>query len=174
MAIDPYAPPQRIPESESIPSSSIGIRRTHLAHEGSVRLFGLAILFPGFGLILMAAYSLVFGRSANTLGGALMGLLLAAFLIWLGLGMMRLQPAAYQPGVSVGVLSLLAFPFGTIAGLLILYLLATKKGRRLFSREYQTILAETPDLKARAPLPLRICFVLLIVLFVLAQLDDHL
>lgn len=49
-------------------------------------------------------------------------------------------------------IGLLGIPVGTLINAYILWLLFSKKGKRVFSVDYQRIIAETPHIKFRTPI----------------------
>ena len=62
---------------------------------------------------------------------------------------------------------LLGFPIGTIISGYILYLMLSKKGRRVYSAEYQGVIAATPQIRYRSTILIWF-FLILILLVVIA------
>jgi hypothetical protein len=122
--------------------------------ETHVKVVGvLNIVFGALGLCLAAVLTLIFAGSAATVAAAgdadariaipvigLTGAALAFFLVVLslpglivGIGLIKRKAWARVGGIVVAVLSLLAFPFGTVLGVYSLWVLFSPDTERLFT-----------------------------------------
>jgi len=107
------------------------------------------------------------GRSTRgVIAGALM-VAMAAVLSVVGRGLRTLRPWVRIPAVLLSILGLFGFPIGTLINGYIIWLILSKKGRRVLSHEYAAIVAATPQVKYRTSI---VVWTLLgvIVLFVIA------
>lgn len=127
------------------------IRREHLKHEASVRSIGTmyyagSVLWSLFGVYFLlvalrgseftawplAVVSLVFGLTSLVVAWGLRGL----------------QRWAASAATVLSALSLPIVPFGTVIGAYVLIVLRSAKGRRIFRRDYASIVAATPHIAA--------------------------
>ncbi len=147
--INPYAPPQAEvadisgdnPEAESI-------RREHIKHEASIRSVGFLYYF-GAAMMLIAAVMFIVGLQEMAFGYGLAIIYgaLAVLSIAVGHELRALKPWARIAAIVLSVIGLLGFPLGTLINGYILYLLLSKKGRRIFESDYADIVAATPHVK---------------------------
>ena len=173
------------------------IRRTHLNHEASVRSIGLLYLLGGifgvFSLIssVFAMLSQLGDRDVATTGPIVVLVILFAMTatqIVLGLGIRQLRGWARIAAIIFTVLGLLYFVIVSLFVLLpgragpveviiltmmtavpayVLWLLIGKKGRMIFSPEYQVIREMTPEIKYRTSIIVKVCVGLLIALILI-------
>ena len=68
---------------------------------------------------------------------------------------------------------LLGFPIGTLINAYILYLFLSKKGRTIYSPEYQEVIAATPHVKYRTSIVVWILLALVVVLIAAALPGAH-
>jgi hypothetical protein len=142
-------------------------------HEANVRALGLIYL----------TFSILFGLAAlGLLAATLMGQLttpdagpipwfgvagvvaLGCWLYyWIGSGLRALRPYPRVGAIVISGLGVLGFPLGTLIHGYFLYLLVSDKGKKVFSPEYQLVIAATPHLKFQSRWMLG-CFVILLVL----------
>lgn len=122
--------------------------------ETHVKVVGvLNIVFGALGLCAAAALMLIFAGSAAAVassgdadariaipvigltGSALVGFLVVWSLpgVIVGIGLLKRRPWARIGGIVVAVLSLLAFPFGTVLGVYALWVLFSQDTERLFT-----------------------------------------
>lgn len=135
------------------------IRREHIGHEASIKSVGELQMLGGIlmGLISwFGLYSFATSNSSRTMGLAGVGLVatggMSVLFLWNGFGLRRLRPSARRAGVILSVVFMIVgFPIGTIINGYILWLLVSRKGKVVFSGEYQRIIAETPLVKFRTP-----------------------
>jgi hypothetical protein len=101
-----------------------------------------------------------------------MAILVGVFFIWLGLALSKLELAGHKVAIGLSVLALAGFPVGTAIGICLLYLLVSRKGSLIFSRRYQTTIAETPELRARPPMAILILAVIGLLAWIGAVFSD--
>jgi hypothetical protein len=149
-AANPYAAPAakvddvgRNPEAEAV-------RKAHINHEASIRAVG-ALYYLGSALLVISAIGGLIAMSGGGGEVAMVALfvVLAVGMVFVGRGVRALRPWARIVGSVLAAIGLLGFPVGTLINLYILYLFLSKKGRTVFSPEYQDVIAATPDIKYR-------------------------
>ena len=122
--------------------------------ETHVKVVGvLNIVFGALGLCFAAMLMLIFAGSAATVaatgdadariaipvigltGSALVGFMVVWSLpgVIVGIGLLQRRPWARIGGIVVAVLSLIAFPFGTVLGVYALFVLFSQDAERLFT-----------------------------------------
>ena len=74
-------------------------------------------------------------------------MLLAAIFGYVGRGLRQLKPNAKTPTIVLSILGLFNLGLGTLINAYVLYLVLSKKGKLIFSGEYQDIVAATPHIK---------------------------
>lgn len=153
------------------------VRREHLKHEASIRTVGALQILAATLLLLpifMELLAHLFGfptSAANGVGGRInlvsafpmTFLCLAILLLGLGFGLRRLNPYARIVSAVLAGIGLIGFPVGTLINGYILWLLFSRKGKRVFSEEYRRIRAETPHIRCRTPVWFWLLVALLIV-----------
>ncbi|EIJ42092.1 hypothetical protein BegalDRAFT_1190 [Beggiatoa alba B18LD] len=87
-------------------------------------------------------------------------------LLFVGYGILTLKNWVYIPTIILAIAPMISFPMGTILGIYILYLLLAKKGRFIFSPEYQDILKATPYIQYTTPRFIYQIFFILLCLFI--------
>lgn len=151
-------------------SAAEDIRNEHIKHEASVKSVGVLYFIGAFFMVFLGGMMLIArpgpgGLEATVTGAVLV--CLAGFQFATGLALRRLKRwARIVAGIFSGV-GLLGFPLGTIINGFILYLLFSKKGKMVFSPEYQEVIAQTPHIKYRTSIIVWIALgiLLLLVLF---------
>ena len=151
------------------------VRREHIGHEASIKSVGELQMLGGIlmGLIsLFGLYGFVTSNSSRAISVAVVGLVAAGgmsvLFLWNGFGLRQLRPSARRVGAILSVVFMIVgFPIGTIINGYILWLLVSRKGKVVFSDEYQRIIAETPHVKFRTPVYAWVILALLIVGLVL-------
>jgi hypothetical protein len=174
---NPYAAPKANIEHAEIGGEAETIRKEHINTEASIQAVGrlyvlgsfLALL--GFVSILIA---MVLGRG-NGVASAIGFLPSAAAMLCIGalygatgFGLRKLKSWARIVATIVGVIGLLGFPIGTIINGYILYLLWNKKGRTVFTSDYQDVITATPHIKYKTSLLVWIILGIVILLVVAA------
>ena len=142
------------------------IRTELISHEASIQSIGVLYLLGAALGTLAGIFLTLTGVSAAVQNGqqdAVFGLMAGVFITGLsvgqgfvGLGLRRLRAWTRIP---VGILSgigLLGIPLGTLINGYILYLIFSTKGSRVFAPEYQTIIQQTPHIKYRTSLVVKI------------------
>jgi len=141
------------------------IRREHLSHEASAKSIGSLYVIGGIICLVAAivpAFVLGAQRAAEVQSLAVLGGVGVVMCV-LATGLYRLQSwARYAAGVFSGI-GLLGFPIGTIINAYILYLLFSSKGAMVFSDEYHQVMAQTPHIKYKTSILVKILFVILLV-----------
>ena len=169
MEQNPYQPPKS--DISDPVSDAIKVREAHISHEASIRAFGLLYYLAGmmFGLGGLGQLILATERLQTPLFAMAAGIvLIGAIYIWIGHGLRRLSSKVRHVAGVFAVIGLLGFPIGTILNGYLLYLLYAKKGKMVFSEEYQKIRAATPEIKSRTSIIVWFFLVLILVLIVAA------
>jgi hypothetical protein len=161
-ALNPYAAPSARVEDLPAVSEAEAIRRAHISHEASIKAVGLLDYLAGAVLLFAAA------GTARSAPGALLLAALGIGLFFAGWGVRALQSWGRIAGIVLAALGLLGFPIGTVINGYILYLLLSKKGRTIFSPEYQEVIAATPHVKYRTSIVVWVFLLLLAGLVVFA------
>ncbi len=181
-ALNPYAP--TVDVGAAVDESDVEVFRNHyLKHEASIKSLGLLYLIPGGFLLVggvvalaLALISLVTAgagfQTADQVAGLLIGICLYGGLgtlyCYTGIGLRRFWPSARIIGSIFSVLGLLAVPIGTLISGYFLYLLVSEKGRIVFSEPYQEAIRQTPHIKYKTPLLVKVLAgILLLLIFVL-------
>jgi len=144
-------------------STADQIRNDHIKHEASVKSVGFLYFLAAAFLILAG----VMGITANQGTGLMVGLLLVLFgvaQIWVGIGLRGLKSWARIPTGILSGLGLLGFPLGTLINGYILYLVFSKKGKTVFSADYQRVIEQTPHIKYKTSIVVWILLGLLLLL----------
>ncbi len=151
-------------------SDAEDIRNEHIKHEASVKSVGVLYFIGAFLMVLLGGMILMAPSGPTGVETVLAGVIIicaAALHFALGMALRRLKRwAQIVAGIFSGV-GLLGFPLGTIINGFILYLLFSKKGKVVFSPEYQEVIAQTPHIKYRTSIIVWIALgiLLLLVLF---------
>ena len=160
---------QKLKEGVVSSTGAEEIRRQYLKHEASVKSIGSLYFVSGAIFTLVGIMAVVAVGSANARGldavPAMVLIALSAGLIAVGVGLRRLRKWARVPTGIFSGLGLLGFPIGTLINGYILYLVFSRKGRMVFSDEYQDVIAQTPHIKYRTSIVVWILLALLLVLF---------
>lgn len=165
--------PFQAPENPSDPAGLGGtqaeaIRNAHLSHEASVKSVGALYMIGGV-LCLAASGLFLFVRQGpgTEIGGMFMFILLPVIGIVqfaTAFGLRGLQGWARIPTGLFSGLGLLSFPVGTLINGYILYLIFSAKGSMVFSEDYREIMAQTPHIKYRTSIIVKIVLFLLLAL----------
>lgn len=177
MEFNPYHSPE---SSNFLPdatvSNAVAIRQEHLSHEASVKglgglyvLGGVLLLIGGVGLGISSIGMLMSSaKHEPTMILLLIPLYLGLGVLQLltGLAIRRFKPWARIVGIVFSAIGLLGFPLGTIISGYFLYLLAGRKGATIFSPQYQLIIEQTPGMKYKTSLLVKVLLVIFILLIV--------
>jgi len=178
---NPYAAPQVESFAAAAPivdTDAERIRKLYLNHEASVQSIGL-LYYIGGGLMVLGMFSgAVFVMQRGGLGVSVVVLLLygglAAISFVLGRGLRTLHRYVRIPVVILSCLNVLLALLGLIGGgslfalivlainAYILYLLLSPKGGMVFSAQYAEIRHQTPHIKYRTSIIVRIAAVILL------------
>jgi hypothetical protein len=156
---NPYAPPKaQVEDVVPFAGEADEIRREHIKTEASIRSIG-SLYYLGGGLMVAAAFFLptfggkMFGGMPPAVAGIVMVVCLAfgGGSLFVGRGLRALRPWARTTAIVLSSLSCIAGlarpSLGIAVNIYILYLLLSKKGRRIFESDYPEIVAATPDVK---------------------------
>ena len=147
-AANPYAAPTAPVEDVAHDSAAEAVRREHINHEASIKAVGLLYYLGGVMVTIAALAELAAATKAP--GALVIALLLVAVgagQLLAGWGVRALKPWGKVVGCVLSVIGLLGFPVGTLINAYILYLFLSKKGRTIFSADYQQVIAATPHVK---------------------------
>jgi len=125
-------------------------RREHLKHEAAVRSIGTmyyagSVLWSLFGVYFLLVA--VRGTEFTAWPLAVVSLVFGLASVVVAWGLRGLQRWAASAAAVLSALSLPVVPFGTVIGAYVLVLLRSAKGRRIFARDYASIVAATPHLE---------------------------
>ena len=146
-AVNPYAAPTARVDDAGTNSEAEAIRKAHLGHEASIKAVGVLYYLGG---ALMTIAGLVGAVGAPKADGVALLLFIGAFgvaQLAVGYGVRSLRPWGRVVAIILSVIGLIGFPIGTLISAYILYLFLSKKGRTIFSPEYQDVIAATPHVK---------------------------
>jgi hypothetical protein len=176
-AVNLYAPPKaQVEDVVPFSDEAHAIRTEHIKTEASVRSIG-SLYYLGAGLMALAALGLLAsgfrpraGSSVPFQSGFYIGMLTFGVLsFWVARGIRAFRPWARITSLILSGLSLLAgiltpphVPVGGIVSIYILYLLLSKKGRRVFQSDYPDIIAATPDVKYKTSVVVWVFLALLV------------
>lgn len=168
-AVNPYAAPTAPVEDVPANPEAEALRRAHIGHEASIKAVGfLYYLGAVLGTLIGLAF-LVGMRGADAASGAVL-LAIGVAQLFAGYGVRRLRRWARILGCILSAIGLLAFPVGTLINAYILYLFLAKKGRTIFSEDYQRVIEATPHVKYRTSIILWIFLGLLVAFLAFAVL----
>ena len=168
-AANPYAAPAARVDDVGANPEAEAIRRAHISHEASIKAVGILYYLGGTLMTIIAAASLI-GAPRNEPGAAAIMLLLVAIgaaQLFAGWGVRALRSWGRIAGCVLSAIGLIGFPIGTLINAYILYLFLSKKGRTIFSPEYQDVIAATPHVKHRTPIAVLILLALVIAFIVI-------
>ena len=179
-AINPYAPTAKVTAPEELESEVERQRRKFLSHEASIQSIGLLHLIAGALLLLFLllvlgsrTFYVTLGISNGMQGNELISTVVACVLygglgavqIYTGVGLRRFTIPARRLATVFSVIGLIVFPVGTLINAYFLYILYGRKGRVVFSLEYRDVIRQTPHLRYKSSMVIRILgFVVLAVL----------
>lgn len=168
MSDNPYAAPKTEAENLIVTTTEEDIRQEHFSTESSIKSIGVLYYLSSFGCLLFSLLTLLNAFSGEPIAIALSVIFAAlTFLfVWVGRGLRSFKPSAKIVATVFSVIGLLGIPLGTIINIYFLCLYWGKKGRMIFTPEYQDVIAATPHLKYRtskAAWIVLLVFVLLVV-----------
>ena len=160
---------------EGSSSDAADIRTRHLTHEASLQGIGSLYVLGGVIALISAAF-LVYGIAGMGAVGVF-ELIICAFLLvvglcqmWVGMGLRKVQPWTKTPATVLAVLGLLSFPIGTLVNVYVLWLVHSEKGHVVLAPSYQNVIAQTPDIKYRTSIVVKVlaCILLALIGFAVA------
>jgi hypothetical protein len=168
MAANPYAPPRaHVDDAAQSNSEAEEIRQEHIKHETSVRSIGILYYLSG-GAMVALAIALIAGPARTGTLSAGIGVIylgIGVLMLFVARGVRKLRPWARTTTTVLAIIGLLGFPVGTLINGYILYLLHSKKGKRIFEEDYQDIIEATPHVKYRTSVVVWIVLGLLVLAF---------
>jgi hypothetical protein len=189
---NPYQAPE-IQDVQAIPvvnAEAAAIRTFHISHEASVKGVGALYILGGLLMAFGTISALQMGQAGNvqSAGSLAYNSVFAIAGIIAGFGLRKLRPWARLLTIVLSVISLLSsllavgvsFQAGgaavgaVFAGLAIggainayiIYLMASSKGRMVFSPEYKEVIAQTPGIKYRSKVLLIFLLIILALIVV--------
>ena len=179
--VNPYAPTSFVSETDGLELDVEAFRNRYLSHEASIKSVGILYMLPGilvmtfFVIFLLVAIVGALAGNANGLGavdaaGVIFFFVYGGFgalSYYAGWGIRRFQKG---PKVIVTILSaigLIGFPFGTLINGYILYLLHGENGKVVFSDRYQEVIRQTPHIKYKTSIVVKVFAILLLVVIVM-------
>lgn len=166
---NPYAPPKAVVQDIVQGGSDAElIRQEHIKHEASVRSIGV-LYYIGGAFMLLASLAMLPSWS-RLMDSPLLAVIMPIYLVLgvvsivLARGIRALQPWARTGSIVLSILGLLGFPLGTLVNAYILWLLLSKKGKRIFQEDYPAIVAATPHIKYRTSVVVWILLGLIVLL----------
>jgi len=170
-AFNPYAAPAAPVEDVSANAEAEAIRKAHISHEASIKAVGLLYYLGAVGVTLVGAAGLVaVGGAGTSMVPSLLLIALGAGYAFAGWGVRALRPWGRIVGIVIACIGLIGFPIGTLINAYILYLFLSKKGRTIYSPEYQDVIAATPHVKYKTSILVWIFLALIIGLIVVGML----
>jgi hypothetical protein len=170
-AVNPYAAPAAKVEDAGANPEAEAIRQAHISHEASIKAVGFLYYLGAAIAVIFGVGSLAgvaSGGEAAGLGAFMLAFGVAGFFV--GWGVRGLRRWGQVVGCVMAVFGLLGFPVGTLINGYILYLFLSKKGRTIFSPEYQDVIAATPHVKYRTSILVWIFLAIVLGLLLLAVL----
>ena len=81
--------------------------------------------------------------------------------------MRKVRPWTKTPATILAVISFLNIPIGTLLGIYTLYLLHSSKGKVVLAEPYQQVIAQTPEIKYKTSIIVKVLVVILLVVIAL-------
>ena len=173
---DPYQPPSAPLEFASAATSDVvAVREAHIGHERKLKSVGLLFGLGAATMMLVLVALLIPGDSggpeltrqmAGVVAAAMIIALIAGALAVLAFGYRTLAPWVKYVGTPVSAMGLLAVPLGTLIHAYVLYLIWSKKGRRVLAPGYAEIIRATPNVRYKSTVRDWIALALLVLLVV--------
>lgn len=158
------------PQNSAPDASAEEVSKKYIKHEACVKSIG-TLYCIGAGLLLAAGITGPFANQKDPIGARILVSVifigLGIFQLWVSKGLWALKSWVRIPVGVLSGLGLLAFPLGTIINGYILYLVFCEKGTKVFSPEYQQVVAATPQIKYKTSIIVWIVLGILITIIVL-------
>lgn len=165
MSANPYSAPQA--NIEPVDSEQEAVRKEHINNEASIKAVGILYYLNCAGLLFSAVAIAIPSAAESQALGFGMAVALGALAVLIGaggVGLRGLKGWGRIISTIMSVVGLIGFPIGTLISGYILYLLWGKKGRVIFSPEYQAVIAATPHVKYKTSIVVWILLGLVVVL----------
>lgn len=145
-----YAAPPTFVDDVRRASEREAIRREHVNYEAAVRSIGTmyyagSVLWSLFGLYFLLVA--VRGNDFTPWPLAVVTLVFGVASVVVAWGLRGRQRWAASAAAVLSALSLPVVPFGTVIGTYVLVVLRSAKGRRIFARDYASVVAATPHIQ---------------------------
>jgi len=148
--MNPYVAPTAFVDDVRRASELEATRREHVNYEAAVRSIGTmyyagSVLWSLFGVYFL----LVAVRGTEFIAWplAVVSLVFGLASVVVAWGLRGLKRWAASAAAVLSALSLPVIPFGTVIGGYVLVLLRSAKGRRIFARDYASVVAATPHIE---------------------------
>ena len=178
---NPYRAPVTAdaPPPQNIDGDAAQIRREHLKHEASLKGIGALYILGGIFAVLAgfsSFMSLTAMRNEVQIGGTELtfALVIAAVILGIGvlqfavgLGMRKVKPWVKIPATIVAAIGLISIPVGTLLGFYVMYLIHSSKGQVVLTESYQQVMAQTPEIKYKTSIIVKVLLVILLVVLAL-------
>jgi len=127
------------------------IRRQYLDHETSIRSIGVLyyVIAAMFAVSAAAGLSRMAIGDATGITGLVFGGAWALIFFVFGRGLRKLSPSVRIPVYFLSLAGLAIFPLGTLINGYVLYRIAGKKGRLVFSADYREVIRRMPHIPCR-------------------------
>jgi hypothetical protein len=162
-SVNPYAAPTASVEDVSASPEKEAIRREHINHEASIKAVGFLYYIGGVAVTVAGIANL----AGDAPGVGVFLLVIGVGQLVAGWGVRALRQWGRVLGCILSGIGLFGFPIGTLINAYILYLFLAKKGRTVFTPEYQEVIEATPHVKYRTSIVVWICLALLVGLILL-------
>jgi hypothetical protein len=175
--LNPYAAPKANIEHIERGGAAELVRKEHLHTEVSIQavgrlyLLGCVLILLAFAGIFIASFASMRNGNVSLIsfaGSALGALAVCAAYGAAGFGLRKFKPWARIVATIVAVIGLIGFPIGTIISGYILYLMWNKKGRTIFTADYQDIIAATPHVKYKTSIVVWVILAIILLLVAVA------
>lgn len=161
--LNPYAPPVAAVHDVAVTPYD-AIREAHIKHEASIKSIGVLYMLSALGIFGAGIALLPAGSSSTALGIGLLALGIGQFVM--AFALRKFKRWARIVGTIFSTIGLLAIGLGTLISAYILYLFWGKKGKTIFSPDYQDVIAATPHIKYKTSIWIWVFLIGLVVLAV--------
>ena len=165
---NPYAAPTARLEDVGPNPEAEAIRGAHIGHEASIKAVGILYYLGGTAVTIGAIATVASAPDSKGLAVVALVGLLGVAQFFAGWGVRAFRPWGRIVGCVLSGIGLLGFPIGTLINAYILYLFLSKKGRTIFSPEYQEVIAATPHVKYKTSIVVWIFIALVLAFIVIA------
>jgi hypothetical protein len=173
MSENPYEAPQTFDAPPDLDTDAEVVRKEHIKTEASLKSVGILYFLGGVFLLFVGIIGLSTPPTDEGVTGlaeqvtSVIFLILGVFQFMVGAAVRKLKPWSRTGVGIISGIGLLGFPIGTLINAYILFLAFGKKGKVVFSPEYQEVIAATPHIKYKTP---RVVWIILGVLVLIVAL----